>query len=149
MTMKLFTLLKDDHETVKRGFKDLMSEEEINVQDLEVICNQLTLHMQLEEKFLYPVMQEQESARELTEEAILEHKEAERIMKEIQGGKLDPMELKVKAEMLQLAIEHHVEEEESTFFEEVRNCLSEDQIDEISQQMVAFKQQAEKKSVRK
>jgi iron-sulfur cluster repair protein YtfE (RIC family) len=147
--MTLFTLLKQDHDKVKREFKALMQQDEIDVDVLESICNELTIHMQMEEKYLYPVMQKEESAKEITEEAILEHQEAKKLVDEILDGDLDTTELKVKAEMLQLAIEHHVKEEEDELFAEIKDSLSEDRIDEIAQQMITFKEKAQKTSVRK
>jgi hemerythrin-like domain-containing protein len=142
--MNFFTLLKQEHDEAKETFKTLLGGEEIDRDETEVLCQKLLLHMEMEEKYFYPLMEQYKSTEELSEEAELEHTEAKKFIRSLQNNKLDETEFKVKLEILQLAIEHHIEEEESEIFPKAKQKLDKDQVQEITEQMVALK---EKKAV--
>jgi len=143
-TMDFFKLLKDDHKEAKAAFKTLLKNDEIDRDETTVLCEKLILHTEMEEKYLYPVMESYKETQELSEEAELEHTEAKKFIKSLLGSKLDDTEYKVKLEMLQLAIEHHIDEEEKELFPLAEKRLSKNQIQEITEKMLALK---EKKQV--
>jgi len=99
--------------------------------------------MDMEERYLYPVIAKKKALKEEAEEATLEHDAARKLIKELQGGKLDHVERKVKLEMLQLDIEHHVEEEETEVFPKIEEHFSKEQLDAIHDDMKSFKEQAQ------
>ncbi|MEB3286689.1 MAG: hemerythrin domain-containing protein [Vampirovibrionales bacterium] len=147
--MTLFTLLKEEHKEAKTTLKQLVEQDELQQKDTEEICQKLLLHMEMEEKFLYPVMEGFEDSEELTEEAELEHAEAKKLIKDLSNEKLDHVECKVKVEMLQLGIEHHVKEEEEELFPKIKENLSKEDIDAIGEKMLAYKEknQGKKRTV--
>lgn len=146
--MTFFTLLKEEHKEAKDTFKKLLEQDEIDREETEVLCNKLLLHMEMEEKYFYPLIQKakDEEALELSEEAQLEHDEAKKPIKELLSGKLEDVEYKVKLELLQLEITHHADEEEKDLFPKAKELLSAEQVKDITEKMVALK---EKKLVSK
>lgn len=138
--MNFLTLLKQDHKEAKDTFKTLTNQEKIDRAKTEELCQKLLLHMEMEEKYFYPVMEEYKASKELSEEAELEHTEAKKFITTLLNGKLDDVEYKVKLEMLQLGIEYHIQEEEGELFPVAKTKLSEAQIKEISDKMIALKE---------
>jgi hemerythrin-like domain-containing protein len=143
--MDIFTLLKNDHKEVKDLFQKILNEEEINTEWVETLCQKLTIHMDLEEKLFYPVLGDHEETSELAEEAGLEHAEAKKIVRALKKEGLENSELKVKCEMLKLAIEHHVDEEEGEIFPKAKQTLTHEQINSIGTE---FAKQKEKRLAR-
>ena len=101
--------------------------------------------MELEEKYLYPVMEKLDDTEVDAKEAELEHAEAKKAIKDILADKLDDTELKVKIELLSLEIEHHVKEEENEFFPKIRKDLPKEQQEKIKAEMLALMEKKEGK----
>lgn len=141
--MNFITMLKKEHKETKDLFKEILEAEKIDHEKTKQLSSMLLMHMENEEKHLYPVMEKHKEVGDITKEAELEHKEGKKVIKELMGGKLDDVEYKVKLEILQLEIEHHVEEEEKELFPKCKELLSDEDIKAISEKMMAFK---EKKS---
>ena len=138
--MTVFSMLKADHKEAKALFKTLVDDEQMEQPIIEELCDKLLLHMELEEKFYYPVTQAETDTEELAKEAVLEHAEAKKLIQALKKGNLDETETKVKLEMLKLAIEHHVKEEEEELFPESKKTLSAETLDEIASKMTAYKE---------
>lgn len=138
--MNFFNLLKDEHQEAKTTFKTLLESEEIDHDKTGLLCQKLLLHMEMEEKYFYPVMENYKATEELSEEAELEHTEAKKFIKSLLNNKLEDSEYKVKLEMLQLAIEHHIKEEENELFPLAQKKLNDTQIQEITDQMLKLKE---------
>jgi iron-sulfur cluster repair protein YtfE (RIC family) len=137
--MDMFTLLKSDHEKVKKMFEEALAEEEIDKELVNTICEELLMHMEIEEKFLYPVMKKTEEMKNKAEEAVLEHKEGKTVIEALQTSRLTNVKRKVKLEVLKLEIEHHVEEEENEVFPELKRLVPQEQLQEIAEKMQAHK----------
>src|SRR5690242_7557678 len=123
--MNFFTLLKQEHKEAKETFKTLLDADKINRRETELLCDKLLLHMEMEEKFFYPMVEEYKITEDMAEEAELEHTEAKKFIRALKNGaELDEVEYKVKLEMLKLGIEHHAEEEEKELFPAAKKALS-------------------------
>jgi hemerythrin-like domain-containing protein len=138
--MDFFTLLKKEHKEVKALFKELLKEEEPDHPKTDLLCHKLLLHMEMEEKYFYPVAQKMKSTAKIGVEAEVEHAEAKKFIRQLLNKELESVEYKVKLEMLHLAIEHHVEEEETEFFPQAEKELSREQIEDITQKMIHLKE---------
>ncbi|RYG11577.1 MAG: hemerythrin domain-containing protein [Burkholderiales bacterium] len=81
------------------------------------ICDELTVHAQIEEEIFYPALREAlPDAGDLVEEATAEHMEAKQLIADIRGiGEANPAMDTLVAE-LNVAIEHHVKEERDELF---------------------------------
>jgi hemerythrin-like domain-containing protein len=139
------SLLKEQHKEAKKLFDEALASDPVDREKAKLVCKKLSLHMELEEKYLYPVTEKLEDTKEDAKEAELEHAEAKKAIKDIIADKLDDTELKVKLELLSLEIEHHVKEEENEFFPKIRKDIPKEQQDEIKNQMIALMEKKEGK----
>jgi hemerythrin superfamily protein len=51
----LFSLLKEQHKEAKILFKEALASDPVDREKAKKVCKKLALHMELEEKYLYPV----------------------------------------------------------------------------------------------
>ncbi len=136
--MDITKLLEKDHQAVKALFKEASSQEKIDRNLVNQICDSLILHTDVEEKLVYPEAAQLEKAEEITKESYEEHRQAKKMIVQLQGGSLEETQFKVTLETLQLAIEHHVEEEEAALFPILRAELPQDKLDELGEAAEAF-----------
>jgi hemerythrin superfamily protein len=134
-------LLKEDHRTVEKLFKDFESAKGDGRKEklARQICLELTVHTKIEEELFYPAC-EGKIEEDMLKEAKVEHDSAKLLMAEIEGGSGqsdDFFDAKVK--VLSEQIEHHVEEEEGELFKEVRKADID--LKALGQQMADRKQE--------
>jgi hemerythrin-like domain-containing protein len=136
-------LLESDHRKVEMLFDQFEDEkegdEDTKRQIAERICAELTAHAQLEEEVFYPWCKEnlEEDDMEMLEEAYVEHGSAKDLIAQIQGATEIDASYDAKVKVLSEYIKHHVEEEESELFEEIRG--KQEELDELGQEMHARK----------
>lgn len=139
-----FEHLKEDHQRVAKMMEELAETTEAaekgRKETLEKLRNDFLLHAEKEEKFLYPLAEQEESVRELALEAKEEHKAAKTILEELSGTATDSEEWKAKLMVFKENVEHHVEEEETSFFPKVEKALQKEQIDELTQNLIQFQE---------
>lgn len=120
------TMLKDDHRKVEKAFKkyEKMSDGDYEKKKelADHICDELTVHMKLEEEIFYPAVKEGiKSAEDIVNEGVVEHSGAKVLISEIQGMKGNEELFDSKVKVLAEQIEHHVKEEEGEMFPKVQN----------------------------
>lgn len=108
--MNVIDLLSADHRRVEQLFGEFA--ETSDEETARRICNELTLHSDIEERIVYPELRRIDE--ELTEESVQEHTEARELIEEIRSADADAVVDLM--EQLEAAIEHHVGEEESEAF---------------------------------
>ncbi|HYF10517.1 MAG TPA: hemerythrin domain-containing protein [Candidatus Paceibacterota bacterium] len=98
----------------------------------------LTLHAELEENTLYPLLKEKEETRDLAFEAAEEHQLVKTMLSEISG--LDPTaeEWDAQVAVLKENVEHHVQEEEGDMFLKAREALTKKEQDALAADMTSF-----------
>lgn len=136
-------LLTADHKRVKKMFKafDKMKEDgsAADKQALaQQICDELTLHTQLEEQIFYPATREAIDDDDMLDEAEVEHASAKDLIAQIQAG--DPSDPKWAAKVTVLGeyVDHHVEEEEGEMFRKARKAKMD--LEALGQEIAAMKQ---------
>ena len=139
--MDIFQLLKKDHQEAKQLFKRIESGKGDKMNLFSELRQELMIHMEGEEKLFYPVLKKNDQTKDITEEGIQEHKEAKKIIKEMQSSKKADEQWDSKLHELREAIEHHIDEEEHELFEKAKNILGREQSAEIAQQFQQEKQQ--------
>ncbi len=138
--MDIYQLLKKDHDEAKDLFKRIQTGKADKSGLFSKLSQELTIHMEGEEKLFYPVLKKNEETREMTEEGIEEHKEAKKILKDMRSLKAE-QQWESKLQELRQAIEHHIEEEEHQLFEKAKHVLSKEQTTQMAQQFQQEKQQ--------
>src|SRR6185295_6759209 len=109
-------LLKQDHRTVSALFEEFeKADEEEQATIAQRVCQLLTVHAQIEEELLYPAAKE---AFEGEEED--EHGSAKELIAKIEGMSSGDEHFKATVTVLGEYIKHHVKEEESELFPQLK-----------------------------
>lgn len=134
--MRAFEILKDDHAKVKKIFETL---EPTTTQALKTraelfnkLKQELEAHTTMEEKYFYPLLEDEDETEEIAEHAVDEHQEVKDLLKEIASLKVDSDEWLPKVLELKESVEHHVREEESEMFKKAKEVLTSEQLEEVA-----------------
>ena len=131
--MDAIVLLRNDHKAVEALFKRL---EKGDVTVVPEICASLTVHATIEEEEFYPAVRaEVDGELDDVLEAVEEHHVVKVLVAELDA--LDPSDetYKAKATVLMELVRHHVEEEETEMFPEVRHALGRKRLTEIGERL--------------
>ena len=137
--MNPFELLKEDHRKVADLMEKLEKTTERGVKTREElfakIQEELEIHAHIEETILYPVLQKEKEAEDITREAYEEHKVVKTLLAELATLNKDDEQWLPKFTVLKENVEHHVEEEEGEMFKEARKALKKEELDQLGDQM--------------
>ena len=123
-----FALLTADHRTVKGLFKEFekLSKEgdvdEEKAQLVRQICNELTVHAQVEEEIFYPALREAIDDEDLMDEADIEHASAKDLIAQLEGMEPGDDHYDARVTVLGEYVDHHVKEEEGEMFSKARKA---------------------------
>jgi len=141
--MDAVTLLKDDHDTLKKILNDLDSTTERGVKTREELFTrvrrELEVHEAIEEEIFYPALKEHPKAKDLVLEAYEEHNVVDMVMAEIQDTPYDDEAWGAKLTVMKENIEHHIEEEEGEMFPQAREVFARSELQELGDRMQARK----------
>jgi hypothetical protein len=138
--MDAFELLKNDHKKVSEIFEEIESASgKAKTQLFTRLKSELDLHAHIEEKFLYPALENKEEARDITLEAYEEHKVVKDLLAELATDRTPEDEWDAKLKVLRENVEHHVEEEEGELFDKAEDVLTAEQIERLGNEMEAEK----------
>ena len=120
--MDAITLLETDHREVEDLFEGFEAADSDADKDAiaQKICLALKVHAQIEEELFYPPAREKTGDADLVDEALVEHMGAKTLIAQIEAMKPGQPLYDAKVKVLSEQIRHHVEEEESELFPEVR-----------------------------
>jgi hemerythrin-like domain-containing protein len=143
--MDALSLLKEDHDKVKKLLKDLDSTTERGVKTREQLFNkikqELEIHEAIEEEIFYPALKDHPKTKELTLEAYEEHHVVDLVMAEIQGIPFDQETWGAKFTVMKENVEHHIEEEEGEMFKQAKQVFDEDELSQLGESMAKRKQE--------
>src|SRR3954465_15330663 len=131
--MDAITLLKNDHKTVEKLFKqfenagDRATTTKRNL--VEKIIEELAIHAAIEEQVFYPACRELvPESEDMVLESLEEHHIVKWTLSELEG--LDPQDerFEAKVTVLMESVRYHVEEEESDLFPDIRKGLGRKQL---------------------
>ena len=121
-------LLDADHKAVKKMFKEyeeLTSSRARGASQkkkelAQQICQELTVHAQVEEEIFYPALRDALKDTDLLDEAAVEHQSAKDLIAQIQAaGEPDEM-VDAKVKVLGEYVDHHIKEERGEIFPKAR-----------------------------
>lgn len=144
-------LLIADHEKVKALFKQVlhMDSDDARLKQLaNQIAAELTLHTEAEETIFYPALKKkavsaaENAAKDEVLEAYVEHGSVKELIAQLES--LQPSDESYHAilQVMSEQVGHHVDEEESEMFKQARSLLSKQELIDIGQEVVAYKQSA-------
>jgi len=144
--MDALTMLKADHEKVKKLLKELESTTDRGVKRREelfsTIKGELTLHETIEEEIFYPALKEHPKAKALVLEGYEEHHVVDTVMAELEGLDVSDETWGAKATVMKENVEHHIEEEEQEMFKQARQVFDREELDQLGEQMARRKETA-------
>jgi hemerythrin superfamily protein len=126
-TKDAITLLKADHRTVEKLFKQYETLAEKGGSHArkeklaEKICNELKVHTQIEEEIFYPGVHGA-IEEDLLKEAVVEHASAKELISQIESMDAGDELFDAKVQVLAEYIIHHVQEEETEMFPKVKEA---------------------------
>ncbi|HEX6196154.1 MAG TPA: hemerythrin domain-containing protein [Jiangellaceae bacterium] len=129
-------IIIDDHREVQEMFTQAQRETDpAEFQRLvSTIVAELVRHSVAEEQYLYPALREHvEGGDEIADEEIAEHREAEQVMKDMEGLDADDPQLREKFNALVEDVTHHIKEEESDALPKLQSSCPEDELIELGQ----------------
>ena len=123
-------LLDADHRAVKKMFKEFEELTQSRAKgaaqkklDLaRQICQELTVHAQIEEEIFYPAMREAIKDTDMLDEAEVEHQSAKDLIAQIEGESQADDMFDAKVKVLGEYIDHHVKEERNEIFTKARSA---------------------------
>jgi hemerythrin-like domain-containing protein len=143
--MDALSLLKEDHQKVKKMLSELDSTTERGVKTREELFTklkgELQVHEAIEEEIFYPALKEHPKAKELVLEAYEEHNVVDTVVAEIEGVAYDDERWGAKMTVMKENLEHHIEEEETEMFKQARQVFEGEQLDELGSRMESRKQE--------
>jgi hemerythrin superfamily protein len=135
--MDAITLLREDHRTVEKLFKQFEKAGEKAYKTKETlakkIIEELSIHAAIEEQVFYPAIRE--ASEDMVLESLEEHHIVKWVLSELQG--MSPKEERFDAKMTVLIelVRHHVKEEEKELFPDVRDEVSRKELAEIGEML--------------
>lgn len=121
------TLLMEDHKKVQKLFKDFEKIKENEGDDgkqslVKKICNELTIHTQVEEEIFYPAAREVIDEQDLLDEAEVEHASAKELIAQLESMEADDELYDATVTVLGEYVNHHIKEEQDEMFPKLKKA---------------------------
>ncbi|HWE55784.1 MAG TPA: hemerythrin domain-containing protein [Acidimicrobiales bacterium] len=145
--MDAITLLKTDHKTVEKLFREFEKAgdgaHKTRERIVGKIIEELSVHAGIEEQVFYPEVRRMvEDQEDMVLESIEEHHVVKWILSELEGRPSTDERFEPKVTVLIEQVRHHVQEEESDLFPAVRSALGRKALGQIGDAMVEAKKMA-------
>jgi hemerythrin-like domain-containing protein len=148
--MDALTLLKEDHEKVKKLLAQLDESTERATKTrttlLAKVKRELTIHETIEEEILYPTFKEQAKLKDIVLEGYQEHHVVDLVMAELVGVSPEDEQWGAKLSVMKENVEHHIEEEEGEMFKKARQLFDRSELEALGVRLEARKAELEKES---
>jgi hemerythrin superfamily protein len=143
--MDAITLLKQDHKSVDKLFKEFEKATQPAQQRklAQKVIAELSVHAAIEEMLFYPAVRDRVPTTEDTVlESLEEHHIVKWVLSELEDMKPDHERFKAKMTVLIESVRHHVEEEEQELFPDVRKALGRKELAELGEALEKAKKTA-------
>jgi hypothetical protein len=141
--MDAITMLKTDHDKVKRLLSDLETTTERGIKTREerfaTIKGELTIHETIEEEIFYPALKSHPKAKDIVLEGYEEHHVVDLLMGELESMDVSDENWGAKAIVMKENIEHHIEEEEGEMFKKARQVFDRQELEDLGERMAERK----------
>src|SRR4026208_2176908 len=144
--MDAITLLKTDHDKVKKLLNELETTTErgvkIRSELFATLKGALTVHEAIEEEIFYPELKAHPKAKDIVLEGFQEHHVVDLLMGELESLDVSDESWGAKALVMKENVEHHIEEEEGEMFKTARQVFDRDELVDLGDRMAARKEAA-------
>jgi hemerythrin superfamily protein len=116
-------LLRADHEHVSELFEEYEDSRSSAKKKriVEELCNELTVHAQIEEEIFYPAVKRALKDKELIPEARVEHDTLKGLIAQVEGEEPDGEMFDAKIKVMREYVKHHVKEEQDEIFPKAKS----------------------------
>ena len=146
--MDAITMLKTDHDKVKKLLTELESTTERGVKTREelfaTIKGELSVHEVIEEEIFYPALKSHPKAKDIVLEGYPEHHVVDLLMGELESLDVSDETWGAKAIVMKENIEHHIEEEEGEMFKQARAVFDRQELEDLGARMARRKTSAQR-----
>ena len=143
--MDAVTLLKNDHDEVKKMLAELDDTTERAVktrqQTFTKLKSELEVHEAIEEEIFYPALKEHPKTKEITLEGYEEHHVVDTVMGEMLELEVSDETWTAKFSVMKENLEHHIEEEEGEMFKQARQVFGDSELEDLGSRMEARKKE--------
>jgi hemerythrin superfamily protein len=150
--MDAITLLREDHQKVRKLFREFEGAGEAASTEkrriVDQIVEELTVHAFIEEQLFYPAVQRLENGgkgeapEDLVKEAQEEHAQVKRLLAELETMSPEDERFDAKVTVVIDDVSHHAEEEENEMFPKVRDLMGRNDLQDLGQRMAELKARA-------
>ena len=137
--MNAITLLKQDHEDVKKMLSELDDTTERAVKTREQTFTKLKadleVHEAIEEEIFYPALKEHPKTKEIALEGYEEHHVVDTVMGEMLNLPVSDETWTAKFTVMKENLEHHIEEEEGEMFKQARQVFDDAELEDLGNRM--------------
>ncbi len=137
--MDAITLLKDDHDTIKKmladGEETTERAEKTRTELFDRLKEFLEIHERIEEEVLYPALKAHPKSREIALEGFEEHHVVDEILEELEATPVTDETWGAKFKVAKENLEHHIEEEETDMFKKARQIFSDEELEQMGKKM--------------
>lgn len=147
MSTDAIVLLKDDHKQIRKAFRDFQKAgpraRATKGKLVDRMIELLTVHTYVENECMYPAARKR--VPELEEhilESFEEHHVADVLCMELAAMSPDDERFDAKTTVLIESVTHHIEEEESEWFPQVRAALGRKELQRLGEEILEMKQKA-------
>ncbi len=140
---RMFELLIQDHREVSRFIIQMQNVSGQRREKLLSECaDALEMHMQIEEDYLYPALEDIDETKDIIRDSYEEHKMVQKQLKEL--GKLDADDDKWDSKLMAMNenFDHHVQQEETVLFKQTPKVLSREELEDLNNQIIEEKEAA-------
>ncbi len=140
-TKDAIALLREDHKKVSALFDEFEKARSASVKKrlVQTICQELTVHAQIEEEIFYPAVKAALKDKELVPEARVEHDSVKALIAQVQDVEPDGEDYDAKVKVMGEFVKHHVKEEQNEMFPKAKQSRLD--LAELGQQMAERKEQ--------
>ncbi len=146
MSTDAITVLKEDHRELGRLFAEFEKKSTTAKRKGEIVrqvIRELTVHTFIEDTVFYPAVRELlPDLEDDILESYEEHHVVDVLSLELQGMASDEERFEPKFKVLLESVRHHIEEEETGWFPQVREALGRKELSEIGARMIAERENA-------
>ena len=143
--MDAVTLLKNDHDEVKKMLAELDDTTERAVktrqQTFTKLKSELEVHEAIEEEIFYPALKEHPKTKEIALEGYEEHHVVDTVMGEMLELEVSDETWTAKFSVMKENLEHHIEEEEGEMFKQARQVFGDSELEDLGSRMEARKKE--------
>jgi len=144
--MDAITLLKTDHDRVKKMLAEGETTTERGVKTrtelLQTLKLEMVVHERIEEEIFYPALKQHPKARDIVLEGYEEHHVVDEIMGELEATDVSDETWGAKFKVMKENIEHHIEEEEGEMFKNARQVFERKELEDLGARMTELKEAA-------